>query len=82
MPDVEAASAALRQSIRTRKSDARLRGDLDWIVIKALEKDRNRRYETPTTSRWTSNVISRTSRWSARPPNTLYRLESWSSAIA
>ncbi|PWU22029.1 MAG: hypothetical protein C5B50_00285 [Verrucomicrobia bacterium] len=25
---------------------AQLRGDLDWIVLKALEKDRNRRYET------------------------------------
>ena len=25
-----------------------LRGDLDWIVLKALEKDRNRRYETAT----------------------------------
>ena len=23
-----------------------LRGDLDWIVMKALEKDRPRRYET------------------------------------
>jgi hypothetical protein len=23
-----------------------VRGDLDWIVMKALEKDRNRRYET------------------------------------
>jgi serine/threonine protein kinase len=34
-----------------RKSDPRqlsrlLRGELDWIVMKALEKDRNRRYET------------------------------------
>jgi len=25
-----------------------VRGELDWIVVKALEKDRNRRYETPT----------------------------------
>jgi len=25
-----------------------IRGDLDWIVMKALEKDRTRRYETPT----------------------------------
>ena len=25
-----------------------VRGDLDWIVMKALEKDRNRRYETAT----------------------------------
>jgi non-specific serine/threonine protein kinase/serine/threonine-protein kinase len=24
-----------------------LAGDLDWVVMKALEKDRNRRYETP-----------------------------------
>ncbi|MEM7306557.1 MAG: serine/threonine-protein kinase [Planctomycetota bacterium] len=36
---------------RSRRSDAgalsrRLRGDLDWIVMKALEKDRTRRYET------------------------------------
>ena len=23
-----------------------MRGDLDWIVMKALEKDRTRRYET------------------------------------
>src|SRR5215470_2581456 len=34
-----------------RKSDLKqlsraVRGDLDWIVMKALEKDRNRRYET------------------------------------
>src|SRR6516164_1383762 len=34
-----------------RKSDPRrlsqlVRGDLDWIVMKALEKDRNRRYES------------------------------------
>src|SRR5262249_32272952 len=34
-----------------RKSDPRrlhhfVRGELDWIVMKALEKDRNRRYET------------------------------------
>ena len=25
---------------------ALMRGDLDWIVMKALEKDRSRRYET------------------------------------
>ena len=32
---------------RNRRSSTRLvRGDLDWIVMKALEKDRDRRYET------------------------------------
>src|SRR4029434_10531788 len=25
-----------------------VRGELDWIVMKALEKDRNRRYESPS----------------------------------
>jgi serine/threonine protein kinase len=35
-----------------RRTDARrlsqqVRGELDWIVMKCLEKDRNRRYETP-----------------------------------
>jgi serine/threonine protein kinase len=29
-----------------RQLDRAVRGELDWIVMKALEKDRNRRYET------------------------------------
>ena len=41
------------ESAENRSSDARqlvnqLRGDLDWITMKALEKDRARRYGTPT----------------------------------
>jgi serine/threonine protein kinase len=52
-----------------------LRGDLDWIVMKALEKDRRRRYETADglamdIQRYLNNepVI-------ARPPSRLYRLQ-------
>jgi serine/threonine protein kinase/WD40 repeat protein len=37
--------SANRQSDPRRLSQA-VRGDLDWIVMKALEKDRRRRYET------------------------------------
>jgi tetratricopeptide (TPR) repeat protein len=37
--------AALRQ-LEPVKLTKLVRGDLDWIVMKALEKDRNRRYET------------------------------------
>src|SRR5262249_6500811 len=37
--------SANRQSDPTKLSRF-LRGELDWIVMKALEKDRNRRYET------------------------------------
>src|SRR5436190_22392825 len=39
--------AAVRQAEPSRLS-RQLRGDLDWIVMKALEKDRSRRYETAT----------------------------------
>jgi TPR repeat protein len=51
-----------------------IRGDLDWIVMKALEKDRARRYET-------ANDFSRDIQRHlenkpvlARPPSQLYRL--------
>jgi tetratricopeptide (TPR) repeat protein len=52
-----------------------LKGDLDWIVMKALEKDRTRRYETANglamdVQRYLNNepVV-------ARPPSRLYRLQ-------
>ena len=35
----------------TGEADRLLRGELDWIVMKALEKDRNRRYETASALR-------------------------------
>jgi eukaryotic-like serine/threonine-protein kinase len=37
--------AALRGS-EPKKLDSMVRGDLDWVVMKTLEKDRGRRYET------------------------------------
>ncbi len=42
------ASKASAEKRRTEPTKLRsvLRGDLDWIVMKALEKDRNRRYDT------------------------------------
>ena len=39
--------AAARRSTDVRSLDREIRGDLDWIVMKALEKDRNRRYDAP-----------------------------------
>lgn len=50
-----------------------LRGDLDWIAIKALEKDRTRRYDTPAAlaedvQRFLSNEAIE-----ARPPSFSYR---------
>ena len=39
-------SAAKCRSIDPDKLGGMLRGDLDWIIMKAMEKDRTRRYET------------------------------------
>jgi len=43
---VERTAAALRRRIDPRRFPGRLRGDLDWIALKAIEKDRGRRYAT------------------------------------
>lgn len=44
---VEAASTlSQHRGIDQRRLSETLRGDLDWIVMKALEKDRTRRYES------------------------------------
>ena len=39
-------SVAANRHIEPKKLSALVRGELDWIVMKALEKDRARRYET------------------------------------
>jgi WD40 repeat protein/serine/threonine protein kinase len=51
-----------------------LRGDLDWIVMKALEKDRNRRYETPSAFAADVERFLHNEAILARPPSALYRL--------
>ena len=40
------ASVAAYRAIEPRKLNALVRGELDWITMKALEKDRGRRYES------------------------------------
>ncbi|HUC85082.1 MAG TPA: protein kinase, partial [Candidatus Acidoferrales bacterium] len=42
----ERTAAAKRRSVDSSKLGSLLRGDLDWIVMKCLEKNRTRRYET------------------------------------
>jgi hypothetical protein len=52
-----------------------LRGDLDWIVMKALEKDRNRRYQTANAIAADVQRYLDNEPVSARPPSRLYRLQ-------
>jgi serine/threonine protein kinase/tetratricopeptide (TPR) repeat protein len=39
-------SVAANRGLEPKKLSGLVRGELDWIAMKALEKDRNRRYET------------------------------------
>jgi len=51
-----------------------LRGDLDWIVMRALEKDRTRRYETASELGQDVRRYLADEPVSATPPSALYRL--------
>lgn len=51
-----------------------VRGDLDWIVLKALEKDRNRRYQTANALANDVERYLRDELIMARPPSQSYRL--------
>jgi serine/threonine protein kinase/tetratricopeptide (TPR) repeat protein len=45
-PEPSTASIEVRRQMEPTQVRRLIKGDLDWIVMKALEKDRNRRYET------------------------------------
>ena len=51
-----------------------LRGDLDWITMKALEKDRTRRYASPSELAADIRRHLANEPVLASPPNTLYRV--------
>jgi eukaryotic-like serine/threonine-protein kinase len=63
----------------SRRTDVRglsreLSGDLDWIVMKALDPDRSRRYETVNALAMDLQRFLRSEPVIARPPSSLYRL--------
>ena len=71
----EEVRADSRRLLRVKETITLLKGDLDWIVMKCLEKDRARRYETANgfaadLKRHLSNEPV-----TARPPSTAYRLQ-------
>jgi eukaryotic-like serine/threonine-protein kinase len=51
-----------------------LRGDLDWVTMKALEKDRARRYETASALAADVECFLAHEAVEARPPSSFYRL--------
>jgi serine/threonine protein kinase len=70
---------ALTQVAQNRRAEplklvSLLRGDLDWIVIRALEKDRARRYETANGLAMDVERYLNNEPVLARPPTRFYRL--------
>jgi len=70
--DVDAVAA--QRQIAAPKLPGALRGDLDWITMKALEKDRARRYATTNALAMDVRRYLEHEPVSAGPPNATYRL--------
>ncbi len=68
-PDISGYRRTNMKSLRRE-----LRGDLDWIVMKALEPDRVRRYDTVNELAADINRHLHSVPVIARPPSTLYRV--------
>jgi serine/threonine protein kinase len=67
-------SVAASRGIEPRKLSGLLRGELDWVVMRALEKDRNRRYQSAGTLALDLLRYLRDEPVEAGPPGAGYRL--------
>ena len=67
-----------RRTIHQRRLNEAVRGELDWIVMKALDKDRNRRYESASALAADIERYLRHEPVEACPPSLIYRLRKFS----
>ncbi|HEX4122897.1 MAG TPA: serine/threonine-protein kinase [Verrucomicrobiae bacterium] len=75
MVNADLAAAADRCRTAPPKLIHLLRGDLDWIVMRALEKDRTRRYEAASGLARDIQRYLRNEPVEARPPSQIYRFQ-------
>jgi serine/threonine protein kinase/tetratricopeptide (TPR) repeat protein len=66
---------AARRGTEPKKLCGLVRGELDWIVMKALEKDRSRRYDTANAIATDVQRYLADETVQACPPSTTYRLK-------
>jgi eukaryotic-like serine/threonine-protein kinase len=74
MFEAELTTAAKQRRTEAVKLIHLLRGDLDWVVMKCLEKDRTRRYETASGLALDVRRYLENEPVLARPPSNVYRL--------
>jgi serine/threonine protein kinase/Tfp pilus assembly protein PilF len=72
-----AESSATNRGTEPKQLVAQLRGDLDWITMKAVEKDRARRYGTPSELAADIERYLENRPVAARPASTSYRLKKY-----
>jgi serine/threonine protein kinase len=63
------------RGLEVRRLVQLLAGDLDWVVMKALDKDRNRRYSSPGSFAEDIERYLRRDAILARPPSAAYKLK-------
>jgi serine/threonine protein kinase/Tfp pilus assembly protein PilF len=73
--DTDRTTVARRRGTDAPRLTLQLRGDLDWIVMRCLEKDRARRYETANGLATDIQRHLRNEPVTARPPSTAYLLQ-------
>jgi serine/threonine protein kinase/tetratricopeptide (TPR) repeat protein len=73
MTDADSTATAKRRGMDSHHLITLLRGDLDWVVMKCLEKDRTRRYETANGVAMDIERHLNNEPISARPPSSTYR---------
>jgi len=71
----ELTKTAMQRHVEPPQLLSQLHGDLDWIIMKALEKDRNRRYETANGLAMDIQRYLDNEPIVARPPSNIYRLQ-------
>jgi len=75
LPNTELTMTARRRHSEPPKLRLELQGDLDWIALKALEKDRRRRYETANGLAMDVRRYLDSEPVLARPPSRWYRIQ-------
>jgi eukaryotic-like serine/threonine-protein kinase len=78
LADRDTSSArAVARGMEPKQLASMLRGDLDWITLKALEKDRNRRYGTAVELAADLSRYLRNEPVTARPASFSYRVQKY-----
>ena len=74
-PEMETVGASSRRLLQMKELIKLLRGDLDWVVMRCLEKDRRRRYDTANELVADIERHLRNEPVIARPPTVIYRFQ-------